>query len=140
MDPLRSQPRRRCRIAGRTPVKKMLAMSVIALATALPAAPAAAQNLAVKNIIALCTRGNVTQGVSDPSCIAYLEGYATALRVVGRPPNVAPRDAACVPESVSVDQKVLALFTYVQSDPKILDLPAGPGIYKALARAYPCAR
>ena len=121
-------------------MKKIIALSALAIAAALPAAPASAQSLAVKNIVGLCTRGNVSQGVSDPSCIAYLEGYATALRVVGRPSTVAPRDAACVPESVTVDQKVLALFQYVQSDPKTLEQPAGPGLYRALARAYPCAR
>jgi len=122
------------------PVKKIIALSAIAVAAALPSAPAAAQSLAVKNIIALCTRGDVSKGVSDPSCIAYLEGFATALRVVGRPANVAPREAACVPEASSVDQKVLALYQYVQTDPKTLELPAGTGIYRALARAYPCGR
>jgi hypothetical protein len=121
-------------------VKKIIALSALAIAAALPSAPAAAQNLAVKNIVGLCTRGNVSQGVSDPSCIAYLEGFAPALRVAGRPANLAPREAACVPESSTVDQKVLALYQYVQSDPKTLELPAGTGLYRALARAYPCTR
>lgn len=121
-------------------MKKIIILSALALASTLASAPASAQKLAVKNIVGLCTRGNIAQGVSDPSCIAYLEGYATALRVAGRPANVAPRDAACVPEASTVDQKVLALFQYVQSDPKTLEEPAGPGLYKALARAYPCAR
>lgn len=121
-------------------MKKIVALSALAVAAALPSAPAAAQSLAVKNVVALCTRGDVSRGVSDPSCIAYLEGFATGLRVVGRPANVPPREAACVPESSTVDQKVLALYQYVQSDPKTLDLPAGTGVYRALARAYPCAR
>lgn len=121
-------------------MKKIIALSALAVAAALPAAPATAQKLAVKNIVALCTRGDVSKGVSDPSCIAYLEGFATALTVAGRPANVVPRDAACVPESSTVDQKVLALYQYVQTDPRTLELPAGTGIYRALARAYPCAR
>lgn len=123
-------------------MKKNLLLAAIAMASALPSMPASAQSqaLTVKNMIGLCTRGNVSQGVSDPSCIAYFEGYSTALRVVGRPSSVAPRDAACMPAGVTVDQQVLALFQYVQADPKALDEAAGVGVYKALARVYPCAR
>lgn len=121
---------------------KNIVLAALAMAAVVPAAPAAAQsqNLTVKNMIGLCTRGNVSQGISDPSCIAYFEGYSTALRVIGRPSTVAPAAAACMPAGVTVDQQVLALFQYVQTDQKALDEPAGVGIYKALARVYPCAR
>ncbi|MFZ3481906.1 Rap1a/Tai family immunity protein [Sphingomonas sp. 3-13AW] len=121
-------------------MKKILALATLTVLSALPIAPAAAQNLTVKNMIGLCARGDVSQGVSDPSCIAYFEGYTAAVRTVGRPSGVDPRNAACVPDGVTVDQQVLALFQYVQADEKSLDEPAGAGVYKALARAYPCTR
>ncbi|MDV3203211.1 MAG: Rap1a/Tai family immunity protein [Sweet potato little leaf phytoplasma] len=119
-------------------MKKILLLA--SLAATLSPVSASAQNLTVKNMIGLCTRGNVSQGISDPSCIAYFEGYTTALRTVGRPSTVPGNAAACVPAGVTVDQGVLALFQYVQSDQRVLDEPAGVGIYKALARVYPCSR
>jgi hypothetical protein len=121
-------------------VKKTIALAALAVAAAMPSAPAAAQNLTVRNMIGLCVRGDVAQGVTDPSCIAWFEGFSTALRVVGRPAGSAPQNAACVPAGVTVDQEVLALLQYVQADQRTLSEPAGTGVYKAMARAYPCGK
>ncbi len=109
------------------------------LVSTVPPAPAHAQTLKVQNMVALCVRGNVTQGVSDPSCIAWFEGFSAALRVAGRPPAGADR-GVCVPQGTPVDQQVLSLLQYVEADQKVLTEDLAAGTYKALSRSFPCSR
>ena len=117
---------------------------IFAIATAtflvLASSQASAQELKVKNIIGLCVQGDVSKGVSDPSCIGWFDGYTAALRFAARPTSLKSNEAACVPAGTTIDQQLLAVFQYVQAEPKNLEESADSGVYKAFAKAYPCAQ
>ena len=119
--------------------KNFHAMTVDICASIMPTVPAEAQTLKVQNMVALCVSGNVAQGVSDPSCIGWFEGFSAALRVVGRAPAGSDR-AVCIPQGTTVDQQVLSLLQYVEKNQSALVEDLATGTYKALASSYPCPR
>lgn len=109
-----------------------IALAVLAVALTLgPVLDASGQGMTTGDLQAYCGRSIGDELKSH--CYSYIDGFADALYVDGRPDK-----SVCIPQQANARQMAQVFTKWASENPQLHHLPSAQGLFLALLHAFPC--